>query len=88
MSDIIFLRSWVPVTPQKLYNPVTSLLVSDITEWRAMKTVGELRRENAIPVPHNQDSVYKVRNYTVCLLRMSLTLTCSLSSEWSASSMH
>lgn len=60
MSDIVFLRTWAPVEPQKLYNPVTSLLVADIKEWRAMKTVGELRRENAVAVPNNPDSHYKV----------------------------
>ena len=57
MSDIVFLRTWYPVHPIKLYNPVTSLLDS---EWVKMKTVYELRKENRIPIPQNADSVYKV----------------------------
>ena len=28
-SDIVFLRTWYPVKPVKLYNPVTSLLIRD-----------------------------------------------------------
>jgi ribosome biogenesis protein BMS1 len=26
MSDVVFLRAWVPVVPTQYYNPVTSLL--------------------------------------------------------------
>jgi ribosome biogenesis protein BMS1 len=59
MSDIVFLRSWFPVTPIKFYNPVTSLLVGDPANWSGMKTVRELRQQKQLPVPHKADSEYK-----------------------------
>lgn len=59
MSDIIFLRSWFPVTPIKYYNPVTSLLSGDPANWSGMKTVRELRQEKKLAVPHKADSEYK-----------------------------
>lgn len=56
MSDIVFLRAWVPVLPKKLYNPVCSLL----EQWDGgMKTVAQLRRERNVPIPSNGDSVYR-----------------------------
>eukprot|EP00051_Salpingoeca_urceolata_P033969 m.22984 g.22984 ORF g.22984 m.22984 type:complete len:1182 (+) comp7018_c0_seq1:219-3764(+) len=58
MSDIVFLRAWYPVKPPKFYNPVTSLLLAD-KHWSGMKTVGQLRRERALPTPLNSDSQYK-----------------------------
>jgi hypothetical protein len=33
MSDIVFLRTWYPIKPVKLYNPVTSLLMADAEKW-------------------------------------------------------
>eukprot|EP00742_Colponemidia_sp_Colp-10_P007843 GILJ01008457.1.p1 GENE.GILJ01008457.1~~GILJ01008457.1.p1 ORF type:complete len:681 (-),score=159.96 GILJ01008457.1:132-2132(-) len=54
MSDIVFCRTWYPVTPNKLYNPVTTY-----GPWRAMKTMAQLRRENSVPIPVNPDSLYK-----------------------------
>ncbi len=46
--------------PRRFYNPVTSLLgPSDGTAWRKMKSVGELRRERAEPVPVAKDSLYR-----------------------------
>ncbi|RHY63111.1 hypothetical protein DYB30_000613 [Aphanomyces astaci] len=58
-SDIIFCRTWVPVEPKLLYNPVTSLLQSN---WRAMRTMRELRAANKLAIPVNPDSVYKQVN--------------------------
>ncbi|EQC29581.1 hypothetical protein SDRG_12590 [Saprolegnia diclina VS20] len=55
-SDIVFCRTWVPVEPKLLYNPVTSLLDP---KWRRMKTMRELRQQNQLPIPVNPDSVYK-----------------------------
>ena len=60
MSDIVFLRTWYPVHPQKYYNPVTSLLDS---EWQGMKTVFELRKERNEKIPLKKDSLYKVSFY-------------------------
>lgn len=63
-SDIVFCRTWVPVEPKTLYNPVTSLLTSGkhATKKSAlglMKTTYELRKANKQPVPVNPDSLYK-----------------------------
>lgn len=56
MSDIVFLRTWYPVHPQKFYNPVTSLLDAN---WRGMRTVFELRKDRGLKIPLSQDSLYK-----------------------------
>ena len=53
LSDIVFLRAWVPIDPPRLYNPVTDLL-----SWRAMKTVRELRLTRGLPIPQKADSAY------------------------------
>jgi len=54
MSDIIFLRTWFGVTPEKFYNPL--LTYQDI---RLMKTTWELRQEQQLSAPVKQDSEYK-----------------------------
>eukprot|EP01134_Creolimax_fragrantissima_P000003 CFRG0003T1 len=62
MSDIVFLRCWYPVQPIKYYNPMTSLLSADkgsTDDIPVMRTVGQMRRDAAIPVPVNKDSEYK-----------------------------
>jgi len=58
MSDIVFCRTWVQVDPKRYYNPVTSLLLPEGEAWAGMKTVGELRKERAVPVPTKPDSLY------------------------------
>ncbi|KAE9361368.1 Ribosome biogenesis protein [Phytophthora fragariae] len=63
-SDLVFCRTWVPVEPKQLYNPVTSLLtnVKGSTKKSAMglmKTTYELRKEQKLAVPVNPDSLYK-----------------------------
>jgi ribosome biogenesis protein BMS1 len=55
MSDMIICRLWVNVEPKQYYNPVLSLL----SEWKGMRTVGEIRHDNSIPQVVNADSVYK-----------------------------
>lgn len=57
MSDIIFLRAWYPVKPKKYYNPVRSLLVQE-KNWSGMRTTGQIRREENIPLIQNKDSFY------------------------------
>jgi ribosome biogenesis protein BMS1 len=59
LSDIVFLRAWVRVDVSKYYNPVTSLLLKNGENWIGMKTVGQLRYEQNIPIPVNADSIYK-----------------------------
>ncbi|XP_018428934.1 PREDICTED: ribosome biogenesis protein BMS1 homolog [Nanorana parkeri] len=61
MSDIVFLRTWFPVTVPTFYNPVTSLLkpVGQKETWTGMKTVGQLRHELGIKRKLRKDSLYK-----------------------------
>ncbi|KAJ2999636.1 Glycoside hydrolase 2 (Mannanase, beta-galactosidase) [Globomyces sp. JEL0801] len=59
MSDIVFLRAWYPVKPKKYYNPVTSLLLREKSEWQGMRTNGRIRYEQGIKLKQNKDSVYK-----------------------------
>ncbi|KAK9245575.1 hypothetical protein V1506DRAFT_537739 [Lipomyces tetrasporus] len=58
MSDIIILRAWYPIQPRKLYNPVTSLLLNEKTEWQGMRLTGEIRHEKGLSVPQVKDSDY------------------------------
>ncbi|KAG3026906.1 Ribosome biogenesis protein [Phytophthora cactorum] len=62
-SDLVFCRTWVPVEPKQLYNPVTSLLTnvkgSKKSTLGLMKTTYELRKEQKLAVPVNPDSLYK-----------------------------
>ncbi|XP_056387373.1 ribosome biogenesis protein BMS1 homolog [Hyla sarda] len=61
MSDIVFLRTWYPVTVPNFYNPVTSLLkpVGQKETWTGLKTVGQLRHELGITQKKRKDSRYK-----------------------------
>nr|XP_047930750.1 ribosome biogenesis protein BMS1 homolog isoform X1 [Anser cygnoides] len=61
MSDIVFVRTWYPVSIPKFYNPVTSLLkpAGEKDTWRGMKTTGQLRHERGIKLKQNKDSLYK-----------------------------
>uniref|UniRef100_A0A4W6FIE0 BMS1 ribosome biogenesis factor n=1 Tax=Lates calcarifer TaxID=8187 RepID=A0A4W6FIE0_LATCA len=61
MSDIVFLRSWYPVSVPQLYNPVTSLLlpVGQKDNWAGMRTMGQLKHDLGIRNKPNADSLYK-----------------------------
>nr|XP_020467430.1 ribosome biogenesis protein BMS1 homolog [Monopterus albus]XP_020467431.1 ribosome biogenesis protein BMS1 homolog [Monopterus albus] len=61
MSDIVFLRSWFPVSVPQLYNPVTSLLlpVGQKDSWAGMRTLGQLKHDLGIRNKPNTDSLYK-----------------------------
>lgn len=61
MSDIVFLRSWYPVSVPQLYNPVTSLLlpVGHKDSWSGMRTLGQLKHDMGIRNKPNKDSLYK-----------------------------
>ncbi|XP_074011057.1 ribosome biogenesis protein BMS1 homolog [Numenius arquata] len=60
MSDIVFVRTWYPVSIPTLYNPVTSLLkpAGEKDSWSGMKTTGQLRHERGIKLKQNKDSLY------------------------------
>uniref|UniRef100_A0A803LZZ4 Bms1-type G domain-containing protein n=1 Tax=Chenopodium quinoa TaxID=63459 RepID=A0A803LZZ4_CHEQI len=59
MSDVVFFTTWVNVDVPKFFNPLTTALQPRDRAWKGMKTVAELRRELALPVPVNKDSLYK-----------------------------
>lgn len=61
MSDIVFCRTWFKVDVPAFYAPVTNLLLplNEKSEWRGMKTLGQLKRERDIKNPANEDSMYK-----------------------------
>ncbi|XP_072347438.1 ribosome biogenesis protein BMS1 homolog isoform X1 [Scyliorhinus torazame] len=61
MSDIVFMRTWFPVSVPKLYNPVTSLLQpsSERGTWTGMRTVGQLKHDLGIKTKPTKDSLYK-----------------------------
>ncbi|ESQ55660.1 hypothetical protein EUTSA_v10027216mg, partial [Eutrema salsugineum] len=59
MSDIVFLKAWTKVEVPQFYNPLTTALQPRDKTWQGMKTLGQLRREQNIPVPLNKDSLYK-----------------------------
>mmetsp|Transcript_104776 Transcript_104776/g.127964 ORF Transcript_104776/g.127964 Transcript_104776/m.127964 type:complete len:676 (-) Transcript_104776:33-2060(-) len=71
MSDIIFLKTWIPIKPIKFYHIVKSLLLNDKSSWKGMRTVGEMRNEmrlNNINDNDNnkktfkEDSIYQRHN--------------------------
>ncbi|XP_030871244.3 ribosome biogenesis protein BMS1 homolog isoform X2 [Gorilla gorilla gorilla] len=61
MSDIVFMRTWYPVSIPAFYNPVTSLLkpVGEKDTWSGMRTTGQLRLAHGIRLKANKDSLYK-----------------------------
>ncbi|KAI1887223.1 hypothetical protein AGOR_G00203970 [Albula goreensis] len=61
MSDIVFLRSWYPVSVPQLYNPVTSLLraVGEKDSWMGMRTLGQIKQELGVRNKPSSDSLYK-----------------------------
>jgi ribosome biogenesis protein BMS1 len=59
MIDIVFLRAWYPIRPRKFYNPVTSLLEEDKTDWQGMRITGKIRAELGIAAPSKPDSTYR-----------------------------
>lgn len=70
MSDIVFLRAWYPVKPQKFYNPVTNLLENSTAEpspegiqldsgWKGMRLTGQVRADANIATPSLPNSAYR-----------------------------
>uniref|UniRef100_A0A2I3RB31 Ribosome biogenesis protein BMS1/TSR1 C-terminal domain-containing protein n=1 Tax=Pan troglodytes TaxID=9598 RepID=A0A2I3RB31_PANTR len=60
-SDIVFMRTWYPVSIPAFYNPVTSLLkpVGEKDTWSGMWTTGQLRLAHGVRLKANKDSLYK-----------------------------
>lgn len=59
MSDIVFLRAWHQILPRKFYNPVTSLLLKNKTNWAGMKLTGQVRAERGVATPLEENSRYQ-----------------------------
>lgn len=61
-ADIVFLRSWYPVSVPQLYNPVTSLLLpaGHKNTWAGMRTLGQLKYDLGVRNKPKADSLYKV----------------------------
>ncbi|KAG9338325.1 hypothetical protein JZ751_025881 [Albula glossodonta] len=61
IRDIVFLRSWYPVSVPQLYNPVTSLLraVGEKDSWMGMRTLGQIKQELGVRNKPSSDSLYK-----------------------------
>lgn len=53
-SDIVFLKTWTKIEPEKFYNPVIKYEKTVL-----LRTMGSLRRDYNIPLPANKDSEYK-----------------------------
>lgn len=59
MSDTIFLKTWYPVKVKEFYNPVTSLLLSEHSDWKGMRLTGQVRAAENLATPMQADSAYK-----------------------------
>ena len=60
LSDIVFCRTWMPVSIPTYFNPVTNHTSSGGLEgWRAMKPKAILQLETKTPIEVNPDSIYK-----------------------------
>lgn len=60
LSDVVFLRAWVPVEAPKFCSIATTLLDKERTgdgAWR-MRTIREVREEKRLPIPRQKDSLY------------------------------
>lgn len=85
LSDIVFVRTWYPVSIPTFYNPVTSLLkpAGEKDTWSGMKTTGQLRYERGIKLKQNKDSLYKVCFWFVLFFKTSQNCSVSqTSANW------
>jgi ribosome biogenesis protein BMS1 len=57
LSFFVFVVVWLFWC--RYYNPVCSLLSRDKNAWQGMRTVGQIRRDQHLAVPHKADSDYK-----------------------------
>lgn len=53
-SDVVFLKTWNPIIPNKFYNPIVSY-----GKMKFMRTTAQLRKDYDIALPTKDDSEYK-----------------------------
>ena len=53
-SDMIFLKTWNPITPNRFYNPVINY-----GKMKMLRTMAQLRKDFDIALPSKPDSEYK-----------------------------
>lgn len=53
-SDLVFLKTWNPITPNKYYNPILNY-----GKMKLMRTMAQLRKDYDLKLPQNKDSEYK-----------------------------
>ncbi|KAH3663480.1 hypothetical protein WICMUC_005919 [Wickerhamomyces mucosus] len=58
LSDIVILRTWYPVQAKRFYNPVSSHLLKDQSNWKGMRLTGQVRAANNIELINQKDSLY------------------------------
>eukprot|EP01084_Bolivina_argentea_P195476 335323_1 len=64
-SDIIFLKTFIPIIPIKFYYNVKNLLLINKQLWNGMKTNGQIKFEKQIkinPIKPKNDSIYNKPN--------------------------
>lgn len=68
MADIVFVRTFVPIELTAFYNPIPNLLLTSArtaasttnqTQWRMLRTMGELRWDTGTKVEVKEDSKYR-----------------------------
>merc|ERR1712216_799004 len=60
ISDIVFLRSWIKIKPEKYYNPLSTFLLKDKSNWRGIRTIGRICYEENIELTKKKDSRYQI----------------------------
>jgi len=60
VSDIVFLRSWIKIEPEKYYNPLFTLLLKDKANWKGIRTIGRVCYEENIKPSKKIDSIYQI----------------------------
>jgi len=53
MSDLVVMKAWVPVEVPTFCNPMI-----DLDIWPRMRSINEVRRDTATPIPNKADSSY------------------------------
>ena len=63
ITDVIILKTWVPLEMVKHCFPVRTLLLppSEKAAWQGMKTVAQVKKSKGIKNLANPDSLYTVR---------------------------